>query len=54
MQRTTHATLGPEEQGNGIGVHTGAFQWVGRNNAKGPRTVDGGKLGGSLQLCEGG
>ena len=54
MQRIACATLGLEEQGNGIGVLIGALQRVGRHHAKGSGTVDGKKLGGSLQLSEGG
>ena len=54
MQRIACATFGLEERGDGTRILTGALQRVGRHNAKGLGTVDGGKLGKNLQLCEGG
>ena len=54
MQRIACATLGLEKRGNGTGVPIGALQRVGGHLAMGFGMVDGGKVGGSLQLSEGG
>ena len=46
--------MGVEERSDGVGVPREALQRVGGYNLERPGTLDGGFLGGSLQLPEGG
>ena len=54
MRGSAHGAVGVEERGNGVGISASTLQRMGGHDPAGFGMMDGGVLGGSLQLPEGG